>query len=61
MRYLHEQSWITSRVSKEKIKGRPYKIYQMARPMHEIEASIENKDTDEAGKKLAVTQKLQKT
>ena len=57
-RYLMEQNWITSRESKEESKGRPIKIYKLAKSIYEIIANIENKNTIEASKKLAVIQKL---
>jgi len=58
IRYLIEQSWIASRESKAESKGRPVKIYELARPIHEIMDSIENKKKIEVSKKLAVIQKL---
>lgn len=57
-RYLMEQNWITSRESKEESKGRPIKIYKLAKSIYEIIANIENKNKIEASKKLAVIQKL---
>jgi predicted transcriptional regulator len=53
-----EQNWITSRESKEESKGRPIKIYKLAKSIYEIIANIENKNKIEASKKLAVIQKL---
>jgi predicted transcriptional regulator len=57
-RYLMEQNWIASRESKAESKGRPVKIYELDRPLHEIMDSIENKKKIEVSKKLAVIQKL---
>jgi predicted transcriptional regulator len=58
IRYLIEQSWIASRESKAESKGRPVKIYELARPIHEIMDSIENKKKIEVSEKLVVIQKL---
>ena len=58
IRYLDEQSWITSRVSKDKSRGRRVRIYKLVKPMNEIVAGIEKKSTVEVSKKLAAIQKL---
>jgi predicted transcriptional regulator len=58
MRYLVEQSWITSRESKAESKGRPVKIYELSRPIHEIMDSIEKEKKKEATNQLALVQKL---
>src|SRR5512133_1545203 len=36
MRFLQDQNWITSRESRAESKGRPVKIYGLAKPIHEI-------------------------
>jgi predicted transcriptional regulator len=58
MRYLLEQDWITSRESKAESKGRPVKIYELARPIHEIMDSIEKEKKKEATTQLALVHKL---
>jgi predicted transcriptional regulator len=58
IRFLDEQSWISSRVSKEESRGRRVRIYKLAKPIHEIVAFIENKNKIEVSKKLDVMKKL---
>ena len=58
IRYLDEQSWIFSRVSKEESRGRRVRIYKLAKTIHEIVAFIENKNKIEVSKKLDVMKKL---
>ena len=58
IRYLIEQSWIASRESKAESKGRPVKIYELARPINEIMDSIEKEKKKEANTQLALVQKL---
>ena len=58
MRYLIDQDWITSRESKAESKGRPVKIYELAKPIHEIMDSIEKEKKKEANNQLALVQKL---
>ena len=58
IRYLDEQSWISSRVSKEESRGRRVRIYKLAKPIQEIVTGIENKNKIEVSKKLAAIQKL---
>jgi len=57
-RYLMEQNWITSRESKSESKGRPVKIYELSRPIHEMTDSIEQEKKKEATTQLALVQKL---
>src|SRR5208283_931043 len=45
MHYLMDQGWITSRESKAESKGRPVKIYELAKPIMDIMNSIE-KETE---------------
>jgi predicted transcriptional regulator len=59
MRYLIDQSWITSRDSKKESKGRPVKIYGLSKPFHEIMDSIETEKKKEATNQFALIQKLQ--
>ena len=58
IRYLDDQGWITSRVSKEESRGRRVRIYKLARPINEIVGGIEKKSKVELNKKLAAIQKL---
>jgi len=58
MWYLMEQGWIKSRESKAESKGRPVKIYELAKPITEILDSIEKKKEKEANNQLAHIQKL---
>jgi predicted transcriptional regulator len=53
-----EQNWISSRESKAESKGRPVKIYELARPIQEIMDSIEKEKKKEATTQLALVQKL---
>ncbi len=50
MRYLTDQDWISSRESRAESKGRPVKIYELARPIQEIMDSIEAEKKKEANK-----------
>ena len=59
MRYLTGQRWITYHERKDEGKGRPVKIYELSRPMHEIMNSIENEKKNEAANQDALVQKLQ--
>lgn len=58
MRYLLDKSWIISRESKAESKGRPVKIYELAKPITEIMDSIEKEKKKEATNQLALVQKL---
>jgi predicted transcriptional regulator len=58
MRHLTDQNWITSRESKAESKGRPVKIYELARPIQEIMDSIEKEKKKEANSQLALIEKL---
>jgi predicted transcriptional regulator len=58
MRYLMEQGWIKSRESKAESKGRPVKIYELAKPVNEIMDSIEKAKKKEANHQLQLVQKL---
>jgi len=58
MRYLQEQSWISSRESKAESKGRPVKIYELAKPINDIMDNIEKEKKIEAVTQLALIQKL---
>jgi len=58
MKYLMDQGWIRSRESSGESKGRPIKIYELAKPFNEIMDCIENEKKNEANNKLALVQKL---
>jgi predicted transcriptional regulator len=58
MRYLMEHAWITSRESKAESKGRPVKIYELAKPINDIMDSIEKEKKKEANHQLQLIQKL---
>jgi len=58
MWHLMEQGWIKSRESKAESKGRPVKIYELAKPITEILDSIEKKEEKEANNQLVHIQKL---
>ena len=58
MWFLTEQGWIRNRESKDESKGRPIKIYELAKPITEILDSIEKKKEKEVNNQLAQIQKL---
>ena len=58
MRYLKEQGWITSRDNKTEGKGRPLKIYGLAKPITSIMESMELEKMKEATSQIAMIQKL---
>ena len=58
MKYLMDQGWIRSRESSGECKGRPIKIYELAKPFNEIMDCIENEKKNEAKNNLALVQKL---
>ncbi|HVP96032.1 ArsR family transcriptional regulator [Methanoregula sp.] len=58
MHYLKDQSWITAREIKSESKGRPVKIYELARPIADIMDSIEKEKHKEAANQLEMIQKL---
>ncbi|MFA5348670.1 MAG: ArsR family transcriptional regulator [Methanoregula sp.] len=58
MWYLTEQGWIRSREHKAENKGRPVKIYELAKPIGEILDSIEKKKEREANNQFALFRKL---
>ena len=57
--YLMERGWIRSRESKAVSKGRPVKIYELAKPITEILDSIEKEKEKEANNQFALFRKLQ--
>ena len=58
MHDLQNRGWITSRESKAESKGRPVKIYELARPITDIMNSIETEKKKEATNQLAMIRKL---
>jgi predicted transcriptional regulator len=58
MRYLMDQGWIRSRESSGESKGRPIKIYELAKPFNEIMDCIENEKKIEANNQLDLVRKL---
>jgi predicted transcriptional regulator len=58
MRYLLDQGWIKSRENVGESRGRPMKIYGLAKPIHEIMDCIETEKKNETGIQLALVQKL---
>ena len=58
MHYLDEQKWIESRESKAESKGRPMKIYRLAKPIDVIMDAIEKEKRQEANSQLALIRKL---
>ncbi|MCX5856259.1 MAG: ArsR family transcriptional regulator [Deltaproteobacteria bacterium] len=58
MQYLKKQGWIKSQESKATSKGRPVKIYELAKPIAEIVNSIEKEKIKKANDQLQLIQKL---
>jgi len=58
MRTLSSRGWIASSENKAETKGRPIKIYTLAKPINEIMDSIENEKREEATARLAMVQKI---
>lgn len=58
MRYLKQCNWIETRESKSESKGRPVKIYTLARPITEIMDTIEKEKKKEARHQLDLIQKM---
>jgi predicted transcriptional regulator len=59
MKSLIDRGWIKSRESSAESKGRPMKIYELAKPINEIIEIIENEKKTEAKNQLALIKKLQ--
>jgi predicted transcriptional regulator len=58
IQYLKKQGWIRSQENKARSKGRPGKIYELAKPIPEIVSSIEKEKIKEANDQLQRIQKL---
>jgi predicted transcriptional regulator len=59
MKYLIDQGWIRSRENSTKNKGRPMKVYELAKPITAIMDNIEKEKKKEANNQLALIKKLQ--
>ena len=57
-KYLIEQGWIKSHDEPSENKGRPEKMYKLAKPIHTILKSIEHEKKLEANNQLALVKKL---
>ena len=58
MHYLTDQGWIRIRESKAESKGRPVKIYELAKPITDIMDSIEKENKEKATNQLKLIKKL---
>jgi len=58
MHYLKKQGWIKNQENKATSKGRPGKIYELAKPIAEIVNSIEKEKIKKANDQLQLIQKL---
>jgi predicted transcriptional regulator len=59
MKYLLDQGWVKSHANTSKNKGRPTKVYKLAKTIAAIMDSIEKEKKTEAKNKLALIKKLQ--
>jgi predicted transcriptional regulator len=58
MHYLKKQGWIRSQKNKAESRGRPVKIYELAKPIPEIVNGIEKEKIREANDQLQLIRKL---
>ncbi len=58
MKYLMDQGWIRSRESPSENKGRPMKVYELAKTITVIMDCIEKEKKNEANNQLALVRKL---
>ena len=58
MRTLSEKEWISNRESKAESKGRPVKIYNLAKPMPEIIDTLEKDKKEEIENQLEIIKKI---
>jgi predicted transcriptional regulator len=58
LNYMMEQGWITSRETSSENKGRPKKVYKLAKPITEIMDCIDKETENKAHHKLALIKKL---
>jgi predicted transcriptional regulator len=59
MKFLMDQGWIKNRESPSEKKGRPMKVYELAKPITVIVDYIEKEKKNEANNQLALIRKLQ--
>jgi|SRR5208337_2719713 len=59
MKYLLDQGWVKNHDNTSKNKGRPTKVYKLAKTIAMIMDSIEKEKKAEAKEKLALIKKLQ--
>jgi predicted transcriptional regulator len=57
--HLMDKGWAVSRENEAKNKGRPFKIYELAKPINEIMDSIEKETENKANNQLKLIKKLQ--
>ena len=58
MKYLMNQDWIKSCDSPSESKGRPMKVYELAKSITEIMGCIEKEKKTEANNQLALVKKI---
>jgi predicted transcriptional regulator len=58
IRYLKKRGWIKNQDNTAKSKGRPVKIYELAKPITEIMNGIEKEKVQEANDQLQIIQRL---
>jgi len=58
MKFLMDQGWIRSRESRSENKGRPMKVYELAKPKTVIVDCIEKEKKNGANNQLALVRKL---
>jgi predicted transcriptional regulator len=58
MKYLLDQGWIRSQDTPSEKKGRPTKVYELAKPITEIMDFIEKEKKKEADNRLVLIKKL---
>jgi len=58
MHYLKKHGWVKSQENKATSKGRPMKIYELAKPIPEIVNGIEKEKIQKANDQLQLIQKL---
>jgi predicted transcriptional regulator len=58
MQYLKKQGWIKSQENIARSRGRPVKIYELAKPIPEIVSGIEKEKIKKANDQLQLIQKL---
>jgi predicted transcriptional regulator len=59
LKYLFERNWVESTQTNAPGKGRPFKIYNLSRPIEEIITDIESEKQQELHRKIELSEKLQ--